>query len=41
MDGDLLRPGWPCFDLKIFEQSKEIPTCVVMNSAEPRVPLFT
>ena len=25
---------------KSFEPSEEIPTCVAVNSAEPRVPLF-
>ena len=41
MDGDLLRPGRPRIGLKIFKPSKEIPTCVVVNSADPRVSLFT
>ena len=27
--------------LKIFESSEEIPTCVAMNNADPRVSLFT
>ena len=29
------------FGLKIFEPSEEIPTCVALNSANPRVSLFT
>ena len=41
MDRDLLRPEWPCFRLKIFELSEEIPTCVAVNSVNPRVLLFT
>ena len=41
MDGDLLRLEWPVVGLKIFEPSEEIPTCVVVNSADPRVSLFT
>ena len=41
MDKDLLRPRKPCFRLKIFEPSEEIPNCVVVNSADPRVSLFT
>ena len=41
MLGDLLRPGWPFFGLKIFEPSEENPYCVAMNSAEPKVSLFT
>ena len=36
MDGD-----GRVFGLKIFEPSKEIPTCVAVNSVDPRVSLFT
>ena len=41
MDGDLLRPKRSCYRLKIFEPSEEIPTCVAVNSADPRVSQFT
>ena len=27
MDGNLLRSGWPCFGLKIFEPSEGNPYC--------------
>ena len=37
MDGDLLWPGRPCYLSQIFEPSEEILTCVVVNSADPRV----
>ena len=40
MDGDLLRSGRH-IGLKIFEPSEEISTCVAVNSADPRVSLFT
>ena len=34
--------GWGCvIGLKIFETSGENPYCVAMNSADPRVSLFT
>ena len=41
MDGDLLRPDGRVIGHKIFELSEEIPTCVVVNNADPRVSLFT
>ena len=41
MDGDLLGLGCPCFRSQIFEPSGENPYCVAVNSADPRVILFT
>ena len=29
MDGDILRPGWPCFQFQILGLSDEIPRVVV------------
>ena len=29
MDGDILRPGWPCFRFQILGLSEEIPRVVV------------
>ena len=29
MDGDILRPGWPCFQLQRLRLSDEIPRVVV------------
>ena len=40
MDEDLLRPR-SVIGLKSFEQNEEIPNCVAVNSANPRVSLFT
>ena len=33
MDGDVLRPGWPCFRFQRLGLSEEIPR-MVMNSFE-------
>ena len=41
MDGDLQRLDGRVIGLKIFETSGENPHCVAVNSADPRVSLFT
>ena len=41
MDEDLLRSEGRVIGLKSFEPSEEIPNCVAVNSANPRVSLFT
>ena len=41
MDEDLLRPRRPCYRSQKLELSEEIPNCVAVHSANPRVLLFT
>ena len=41
MDGDFLGLNDRVIGLKIFEPSGKNPYCVVVNSADPRVSLFT
>ena len=41
MDRHLLRPNGLDIGLKSFEPSGEISNCVAVNSANPRVSLFT